>query len=172
MDCTTEGPGPGTAEFAALPPGLPDGGAVPISEKAPPSCPSAGQPRRVVVADDDRDSADSLAVLLRLNGHEVWTAYDGQEAVDVAAQSSPDVVLLDIGMPRLNGYQAAMQLRARLARRVHLVALTGWGEEGDRQEAARAGFDHYLTKPVDLDRLVALLASLQTRRDDGPGDAA
>jgi CheY-like chemotaxis protein len=145
----------------AHPWGVPEGGAVPTSEQGPHSRPPPGKPRRVVVADDDHDSADSLAVLLRLNGHEVWTAYDGQEAVDVAARSSPDVVLLDIGMPRLNGYQAAIQLRACLEGRVCLVALTGWGEDGDKQQAARAGFDHYLTKPIDLDRLVALIASLE-----------
>lgn len=146
-----------------------EAGALPAEVKSV-SSPPQGLPRRVVVADDDRDSADSLAVLLSLKGHQVWTAYDGQEAVEVAARFSPDVVLLDIGMPRLNGYQAARQLRERLGR-VRLVALTGWGEESDRRQAAQAGFDDFITKPIELDRLVALLASLEGGQAGGPGAA-
>jgi CheY-like chemotaxis protein len=115
-------------------------------------------PRRILVVDDNRQAADSLAVLLRLDGHEVATAYDGLEAVAVAEQYRPHLALLDIGMPNLNGYEAARRIRDLPASaHTRLVALTGWGQEEDRRRAAEAGFDSHLVKPVDPEALDRLL---------------
>ncbi|HWM92572.1 MAG TPA: ATP-binding protein [Thermoanaerobaculia bacterium] len=117
--------------------------------------------RRILVVDDNKDSADSLALLLTLQGSEVRTAYDGLEAVEAAAAFKPDVILSDIGMPKLNGYEAAQRIREQSqGRRVVLVAMTGWGQEEDRRRSVEAGFDFHLVKPVDLTALEQLLASL------------
>ncbi len=120
--------------------------------------------RRVLVADDNRDAADSLTMILRLAGHEVRTAHDGQQAVEVAEAFRPDAALLDIGMPRLNGYEACRRIRTLLrGEGILLVALTGWGQEEDKRRATEAGFDHHLTKPVDPAALERLLAESRTR---------
>ncbi len=119
--------------------------------------PAAGQ--RVLVADDNQDAADSLAMLLEMNGHEVRVAHDGRAALSVAHAFRPDTVLLDIGMPHLNGYEIAKALREEpWGADIHLIALTGWGQESDRQRASKAGFDLHLTKPVDPDVLRNVLA--------------
>ncbi len=114
--------------------------------------------RRILVADDNRDAADSLALMLRLAGHEVHAVHDGQEAVEAAAWFRPDVAVLDIGMPRLNGYEACRRIREQPGGRgLVMVALTGWGQEEDKRRAIQAGFDHHLTKPVapaDLEELL------------------
>ena len=114
--------------------------------------------RRILVVDDNRDSADSLTLLLSMLGNEVHTAYDGQEAVEAVAAFQPEVVLLDIGLPKLNGYEVARRIREQAGgpSRV-LIALTGWGQEEDRRRSREAGFDHHLTKPVDFDDLKKLL---------------
>jgi PAS domain S-box-containing protein len=104
---------------------------------------------RILVADDNRDAADSLARLLSLQGHDVRVAYDGAAALELAAQWRPGVAILDIGMPIVSGFDAARRLRAAHGRAITLIASTGWGQESDRQRAAQAGFDHHLTKPVD-----------------------
>jgi PAS domain S-box-containing protein len=115
--------------------------------------------RRVLVADDNRDAAESMGMLLRLMGNEVRTVHDGMEAVEEAETFHPDVILLDIGMPRLNGYDAARRIRGqRWSEGTMLVALTGWGQEEDKRLATEAGFDKHFTKPVnpaDLERLIA-----------------
>ncbi|MEX2560749.1 MAG: response regulator [Pirellulales bacterium] len=117
---------------------------------------------RILVVDDNHDSAESLAMLLRILGSEVRTAHDGLEAVETAEQFHPAVVLMDIGMPKLNGYDAARRMRARdWAKSAVLVAMTGWGQYEDKRLAAEAGFDHHMTKPVDPAALKRLLASLQ-----------
>jgi len=119
---------------------------------------------RVLIADDNRDAADSLAELLRLVGGEVAVAYDGAEAVEIARVFHPDVALLDIGMPKLDGYEVARCIRREGgARRVKLVAVTGWGQADDRRRAREAGFDEHLVKPAELGALRALLYSA-TRR--------
>lgn len=122
--------------------------------------PGAAAPRRILVVDDNPDTADSLALLLRLRGYEVEVAYDGPAALETAASFRPQVVLLDIGLPGLDGYQVAERLRQeRRLGRVRLVALTGYGREEDQLRAREAGFDHHLTKPVDpqvIHDLVAL----------------
>jgi len=119
------------------------------------------QKLRILIADDLKDSADSLAVLLSLSGHEAQTAYDGEEAIQMAARLKPDVALLDIGMPKLNGYDLCRRIRAEeWGRHAFLVAVTGWGQEGDRRRAKEAGFDCHLVKPVDPAALMRLMATL------------
>ena len=117
--------------------------------------------RRILVVDDNEDSAESLTILLSLAGHKTHTAYDGLEAIEAAATFRPDVILLDIGLPRLNGYEVARKIREQpWGQAVVLVALTGWGQEEDRRRSREAGFNHHLTKPVDPLALTRLLASL------------
>jgi len=115
-------------------------------------------PRRILVVDDNHDSANSLAMLLKMMGHEVDTAHDGLEAVGRSATFRADVILLDIGMPRLNGYEAARRIREKMPQRPKLIALTGWGQDEDRRLSKEAGFDAHLIKPVDLAVLTTLLA--------------
>ena len=125
---------------------------------APPEPGTGTQRRKVLVVDDNRDSAMSLSLLLELDGHEVRRAYDGLEALEIAEEFRPEVTLLDIGMPRLDGYGAARELRRRdWARGTTLVALTGWGQQEDKRLAREAGFDHHMVKPVDPDALRRLL---------------
>jgi PAS domain S-box-containing protein len=114
---------------------------------------------RILVVDDLRDSTDSLAMMLRAKGHDVRTAYDGYEAVEIALQYRPDVVILDIGMPRLNGYDAARMIREQSGGdSPMLIALTGWGHDENRLRTKEAGFDHHLVKPVEPAVLTKLLA--------------
>lgn len=120
--------------------------------------------KRILIADDNRDAASSLALLLDMHGHQVVTAHDGVEAVDLAQTFLPDIVFLDLGMPLLDGFGAARQLRQiEATQRVVLVALTGWGQADDRKKTEQAGFDHHLVKPIELDSLDHLLAIAFTR---------
>ena len=119
---------------------------------------------RILVADDNQDAARMLAMLLRLSGHEVRTAYGGEAALALASTFKPDIALLDIGMPDLDGYEVARALRrSPWGRGVRLVAVTGWGQEEDKRRARAAGFDHHLTKPVDPQQLAALLTQAGAR---------
>jgi PAS domain S-box-containing protein len=114
--------------------------------------------RKILVADDNQDAADSLALLLTSSGHEVRTAHGGHGAVVIATAFQPEIALLDIGMPDLNGYEVARRLReTSWGKAVRLIALTGWGQDEDKRRALAAGFDHHLTKPVDLQELESLL---------------
>jgi PAS domain S-box-containing protein len=114
--------------------------------------------RRVLVVDDNHDAAESLAIFLKLSGHDTHIAHDGVEAVDKAGQLSPDIILLDIGLPKLNGFEAARRIREQSkGNRPVLVALTGWGQEADRQRSRDAGFDAHIVKPVDPEALTNLL---------------
>ena len=157
----SEGTGLGST-FTLRVPCLPTAGAV--ASLRPPESTSAPAPLaaregvRVLLADDNVDAADTMSAVLQMSGHEVKTVYSGFEALRAAVQFSPDVMLLDIGMPGMSGYQVAQQLRAD-ARfdQTLLVALTGWGSENDRMLALQAGFDHHLTKPVDHLALEPLL---------------
>ena len=118
--------------------------------------------RRILVVDDNRDSATTMAMLLKLIGNETSTAYDGLEAVEAAAAFRPDVVLLDIGLPKLNGYEAARRIRAQpWGKEMVLVALTGWGQDEDRLKSTAAGFNGHMVKPVDFAALIKLLIQLQ-----------
>ena len=152
----SEGPGRGS-EFTVRLPLVPEPKA-PRRQPAPGRNRESAAPRRILVVDDNRDSADSLAEVLRMRGHEVHTAYDGLDAVAAAAQLEPDLILLDIGLPRLDGYQAARRIREQ---RPHggytMVALTGWGQDADRRQSADAGFDRHVVKPIDRDVLEELL---------------
>jgi CheY-like chemotaxis protein len=121
------------------------------------------RPLRVLVVDDNEDSALSLAMLLELQGYAVTTAFRGGEALRKAADETPDVALLDIGLPDMTGYELAGRLRDTVGMPVTLVALTGWGQDEDRRAAAGAGFDHHFTKPVDPDALERLLQDLGRR---------
>jgi PAS domain S-box-containing protein len=117
--------------------------------------------RRILVVDDNKDSADSLGMLLKLGGADVQTAYDGPSALEAIRIVRPSVVLLDLGLPGLDGYEVARRVRQDLeARDVVLIALTGWGQEEDRRRTREAGFNHHLVKPVDLEALQSLLSSL------------
>lgn len=124
---------------------------------------------RILVSDDNRDAADTLADFLKLESHEVAVAYDGEQALQQYERMSPEVVLLDIGMPRLDGYEVARRIRAQAGgERPLLIALTGWGQAKDKAEAQAAGFDHHLTKPVDPEMLLQLLPARPTLRKRAP----
>ncbi len=110
--------------------------------------------RRILIVDDNRDSADSLAMLLNMLGHEVRTAYDGEDGLHVAEQFSPDIILLDIGLPRLSGLETARRLRDDLGLRgTLLIAMTGYGQDEDKRRSQEAGFNAHLVKPVDFGEL-------------------
>ena len=114
--------------------------------------------KRILLADDNRDAAESLAIILRLEGHEVELAHDGAAALRAFEQHRPDVALLDIGMPGANGYEVARRIRATpQGEAVLLIAITGWAQDSDRAQSRDAGFDHHLTKPVEPEALIGLL---------------
>ena len=117
--------------------------------------------RRILVADDNADALQTLATVLELSGHEVFSAANGSLALECAERHLPEVALLDIGMPLLDGYEVARRIRAQAwGKRITLVALTGWGQESDRRRSQEAGFDSHLVKPLDLGKLTQLLARL------------
>jgi len=121
--------------------------------------------RRVLIVDDNQDGAESLAVLLQLGGHETHTAHDGQQAIEDAERLRPDIVLLDIGLPRLNGYEVCRRIREQpWGKELSMVAVTGWGQQEDRRRSQEAGFDTHIVKPVEPEALMDLLASLPPTR--------
>ena len=114
--------------------------------------------RRILVVDDNEANAETLAMLLRAMGHDVRVALDGLEGVQAAAVFQPQVVLLDIGMPKMNGYEVARHIRRQpWGKAMTLIAMTGWGQEADRKRSHDAGFDRHLVKPVDPAALATLL---------------
>jgi CheY-like chemotaxis protein len=120
--------------------------------------------RRVLIADDNRDAAESLAMLLEIEGHRVTIASTGTEALDHILAHQPDIALLDIGMPKPDGYEVARRVRANAAHAgIVLVAVTGWGQEGDKVRARDAGFDLHFTKPVEPERIIELVRSLDVK---------
>jgi CheY-like chemotaxis protein len=125
----------------------------------------SGRKGRILVVDDLRDAVDTMAMFLRRLGHDVSTAFDGLEAVQTAAAIRPDVILLDIGLPKLNGYELAQRVRSEpWGANVTLIALSGWGQEEDKRKSAEAGIDHHLTKPVEphsLEKLLSLVMPQQ-----------
>lgn len=160
---SSEGPAKG-AEFVVR---LPAAAAPTVTAPPPKGAePSRTVQHRVLVVDDNRDSADSLSMLLKIMGHDVRTAYDGPEAVESVAQYRPDVVLLDIGLPSMSGYDVARVLEAAPDRsRMVLIAVTGYGQDEDRRRSREAGFDHHLVKPVNAAALDKLIASFPTRQN-------
>jgi two-component system CheB/CheR fusion protein len=162
VEAHSEGLGTG-ASFRVVLPIETRGHTRPRETKRRPSAPTVRL--RILVADDNIDAAESLAMLLRMHGHAVAVVHDGLGAVRHAAQWRPDVVLLDIAMPGLNGYEAARRIRAAAGREMPtVIALTGWGQDEDRKRSAEAGFDHHLVKPVDPGALAAILSSAAERR--------
>jgi len=148
------------SEFTVRLPILADAGELPpeptVNEPTPLTA------RRILVVDDKRDSATSLAILLNLTGHKTHIAHDGLEAVEAAATFRPEVILLDIGLPKLNGYEACRQIRQQpWGKDIVIVALTGWGQDEDRRKSQEAGFDGHLIKPVEHAVLTKLLAELR-----------
>ena len=120
-------------------------------------------PLRIVIADDNRDAAESLAMLLQMDGHHVSVAHDGADALRIVDAVHPQVAVLDIGMPGLTGYQVAQRIRSSLqSPPIILVALTGWGQSQDLERAKAAGFDHHLVKPADPEELRSLLESIDS----------
>jgi PAS domain S-box-containing protein len=160
VSARSAGHGKGSAFTVRLPeapnPNLPRD-SVPTSRDGQPAAPR----RRVLVVDDNRDAAISLAQLLRILGNETRVAHDGLAALDVAAAFAPHLVLLDIGMPRLNGYDTARRIREQpWGLDMRLVALTGWGQEGDKRKSQEAGFNFHMVKPIDPTELEELLSNL------------
>jgi CheY-like chemotaxis protein len=133
---------------------------VPAPAATAPAVRSDVEPRRILIADDNADAVTSLARLLGLLGHEVATAHDGLDALEKTAQIAPEVVFLDIGMPRMDGIEAAQRIRALPGgEKILLIALTGWGQESDRQRTLAAGFDWHLIKPIGVAELTEILAA-------------
>jgi PAS domain S-box-containing protein len=157
IEALSDGPGHGS-EFVVrlpVPTALPDADSSPRSDARP--IPIVA--RRVLVADDNKDAADSLAMLLRLAGHEVRVAHSGRSALSLAQAFRPDTAVLDIGMPDIDGYGVASALRKEPGgEAMCLIALTGWGQEEDKERACQVGFDHHLTKPVKPETLEVLLS--------------
>jgi signal transduction histidine kinase/DNA-binding response OmpR family regulator len=157
VEVRSDGPGRGS-EFTVR---LPVAPATAAPGQADPGANGAAAPARlrIVIADDNEDGAESLASLLRLDGHEVFVAHDGEAAVEKVFRHRPDVAILDIGMPRLNGYEVTRRLRASPdACPAVLLALSGYGREDDHRQALEAGFDHHFVKPIDLVSVRQLLA--------------
>ena len=156
------GPGAGS-EFLVR---LPISPRIPLPLEGVPMSSNPAVSRRVLVVDDNEDSAESLSVLLRLNGHLVESAHDGRQALEAAERFRPDVILLDIGMPGMNGYEVCREIRKQpWGGDILLIAQTGWGQDQDRQRTKDAGFDGHLTKPIDHDRLEEILTSLSVETD-------
>jgi CheY-like chemotaxis protein len=162
VEARSEGPGTGS-EFTVRIPALTSSAPGPVRNG---DGQAASTPLRILVADDNEDAAQSLAMLLRMLGHEVVTAGDGLEALEVAEGFRPRVILLDIGMPKLNGYDTARRIRELpWTGDVVIVALTGWGQKEDLLRSEQAGFDAHLVKPVDpssLERLLAQWGQIRT----------
>jgi CheY-like chemotaxis protein/anti-sigma regulatory factor (Ser/Thr protein kinase) len=156
VEARSEGSGKGT-EFLVRLPLLQEARALPSCLDSSGEVPPLGG-RRILVVDDNRDAAESLAMLLHCTGAEVRTVSDGPSALDMVPAFAPDAVLLDLGMPGMDGFEVARRLRQdpRHAS-LEIIALTGWGQEEDRRRTRSGGFDHHLTKPVDLDQLLELL---------------
>src|SRR6185503_10970124 len=142
-------------------------------DEPPPASGPAGAKRRarVLVVDDNRDAAESLALVLGFSGYDVITAFSGNEALEAGARERPNAAIVDIGMPGMSGHEVARRMRLEAwGRHSALVALTGWGQDQDKQAALAAGFDEHLTKPVDPDHVERVLATrLQSGRTNTDG---
>jgi signal transduction histidine kinase/CheY-like chemotaxis protein len=165
IEAHSEGPGTGSEFVVRLPVAVAVEGEEPRGEEGGGEMDVPPAMRRILVVDDNQDAAESLGMLLQMMGNEVRTAHDGPEAVEAAAAFRPDVVLLDIGLPKLNGYEVARRIREQDggADRM-LIALTGWGQEEDRRRSKEAGFDHHVTKPVEFADLQKLLMETDRSR--------
>jgi signal transduction histidine kinase/ActR/RegA family two-component response regulator len=155
VQARSPGPGKGSELEVRLPlrPGV-----VPAEPVAPVPAPASGPPRRILIIEDNPDGRETLRLLLQLWHHKVEVAVDGKEGVAKALAGHPDVALVDIGLPEMDGYQVASQLRQALGKTIRLIAMTGYGQFHDSRRAREAGFDHHFIKPVDPDELQQLLA--------------
>ncbi len=168
IEAKSEGTGQGSEFIVRLP--LSRGGVEVADAGRPPPMVSG---RRILVVDDNKDAASSLAALVGLTGNETRTAYDGESAIEAAGAFRPDVMLLDIGLPKMNGYEVCRRIRAESwGSALTIVALTGWGQADDMRRSTEAGFDGHLVKPVELSALARLLVEVDGRhrgrgRDDG-----
>ncbi len=156
VEARSEGPGKGSEFIVRLP--------IPVEPPAPSVDRAAGEApgttRRILVVDDNEDSAASLAMLLKITGNEAYTAYDGPEALRAAERLRPEVILLDIGLPRMDGREVCRRIRERpWGKDVVVIALTGWGQDEDRRRSRDSGFDHHMVKPVDYGSLMAYLSA-------------
>jgi CheY-like chemotaxis protein len=156
----SEGPGKGSEFVVRLPMPIPsearESDAEALADRVPGSL-------KILIVDDNKDATDSMQMLLEIMGHEVRTAYDGRAGVLTAAELEPDVVLLDIDLPALSGYEVAKALRSGGGRNAVLVAITGWGQESDKRKAREAGFDYHLVKPISEKILRPLLEEIAAR---------
>ena len=131
-----------------------------VATQAPAIEPEASPQRRILIVDDNKDSADSLAMLLEITGNKTYMAHDGIEAIEAIEEYRPEVVLLDIGLPKLDGHEVCRHVRQQpWSKDIVMIALTGWGQEDDRRRSEEAGFNGHLVKPVDYDKLLELLSS-------------
>jgi PAS domain S-box-containing protein len=163
VEARSGGPGKGSEFLVRLPLQLLDGQPGERRKSQEPEAAMPLPPHRVLVVDDSTDAADSLAMLLRLQGQEVLVAYDGPSALEMAEASPPDIAFLDIGMPKMDGLEVARRFRAHPnLKRVQLVAVTGWGQPEDRQRTREVGFQHHLVKPVESAALRRLLAGARS----------
>ncbi len=164
VEATSNGPGQGSAFIVRLPIVVDSSRAPAVGVDVEPA--AANSPLRILIVDDNRDAADSLETVLRGMGHDTRTAYDGLACVDTADVFRPDVILLDIGLPTLNGYDVCRRIREySWGNDVVVIAATGWGQDDDLRLAREAGFDHHMLKPVDPQALVTVLAGSHAGND-------
>ena len=162
IEAHSDGPGTGSTFIIRMPVVLEPRVAIQQVEAAPATTPAT----RVLIADDNVDAAEMLAAFVGIKGATAYIANDGAEAVRIGADVRPDLILLDIGMPGMDGYEACRQLRASpFSSGAFIVALTGWGQDQDKQRARQSGFDAHLTKPADLDVVAKMLAQVSRGRD-------
>lgn len=160
IDARSEGLGQGSEFVVRLPVNV-EKSLPPVAERGE-DHPILRSSLRILIVDDNRDGADSLSEMMKLMGNDTYTAYDGEEAVAVAAAVRPDVILLDIGLPKLNGYDACRRIREQQdSKPIVIIAQTGWGADEDRQRTYEAGFDHHMVKPVDPTDLMTMLAGVK-----------
>ncbi|MEZ6086923.1 MAG: response regulator [Pirellulaceae bacterium] len=132
-----------------------------------PEAASASELKRILVVDDNVAAAKLLAIVIRKIGHDVQVANDGRQAVQIGGEFKPDIVIMDIGMPIMDGYEAARAMRREpWGKEIELIALTGWGQDDDRQRTTQAGFNRHLVKPVEPDTIRSILAELSVRSDE------
>ncbi|WP_332853693.1 hybrid sensor histidine kinase/response regulator [Duganella sp. S19_KUP01_CR8] len=161
VEASSGGPGQGS-EFAIRLPVL--GGAERDPALPSAACELDGRRLQVLVVDDNQDAADSLAALLEIDGFDAHAVYDGASAIAASAEHPPDLIILDLGMPGMDGYETARAIRQRPgADNILMIALTGWGQGDARRRSGEAGFDHHLVKPVELDQIVRLAGARQNR---------
>jgi len=163
IEAKSDGPGRGSEFVVRLPVDVEASRPQAADKQEEPAAPKSSL--RILIVDDNKDGADSLAMVLKMMGNDTRTAYDGKEGVELAGEFRPEVVLFDIGMPKLNGYEACRLIRKQpWGRKVIVIAVTGWGQEDDRQRSHDAGFDHHMVKPVDPQVLMKMLAGLQVAK--------